>query len=720
MDDSKKNLTKAAWSVGSHNESRAGRMALVLGLLLLGAAAAEAQTPRILVSNSAQCPDDSADTSGNDHAQLFHTGGATNGYTLTSVRVNSEDAEDDAFDVEICEEDGTANEFPSTTASDCTALTAPGDFTLALPEFTHASIALSANTNYVVVIKERSIANVELNSTTSAGEDTSIGLSDWSIKNYFYWNNSDTWTNQGGQNEALRIIVNGYEGVPVVGDTTPPALASATVVAGGDEIALVFDELVSLSAALALPPSALSVTVDGSPTSFTRYELTGGGFVDFTQINIHGLSPDITHGQTVINNLPPPPPAVTSVELVPYSTPTSGIGVEVETLVFFSAAVDVTGTPKAAACWAATNTTTMACGYTVVVGDSAPNGIAIAANKLTLNGGTITATGSTTITADLAHAAVAIDAGQKVDGIRPTLVTSGSESPVTSTDGTQVILTFSEDIGGVSRNDITIEANSVTAATSAASVTGPKVELTLTTALTNTATNLTAALAADAVFDTVSNGNLALAATAVTNAINNAPEFTEGTSTTRSVAENTASGQNIGAPVMATDADTSDTLTYTLGGPAAAAFGIVSASGQLQTSAPLDSETKVSYAVTVSVSDGNGGADSINVTINVTADRAALVALYNATGGADWTKNTNWLSNEALSEWHRVETDEDGRVTALRLNDNELSGEIPAELGNLTRLSHLALWGNPDLERIVPAAVGVAVDRAALVLKGSN
>ena len=149
--------------------------------------------------------------------------------------------------------------------------------------------------------------------------------------------------------------------------------------------------------------------------------------------------------------------------------------------------------------------------------------------------------------------------------------------------------------------------------------------------------------------------------------INSAPTFTEGTSTTRSVAENTASGQNIGEPITATDADTGDTLIYTLGGTDAAAFGIVSASGQLQTSAALDYETKSSYAVTVSVSDGNSGADSINVTINVTADRAALVALYNATGGADWTINTNWLTNEPLSEWHRVETDADGRVTALRL-----------------------------------------------------
>ena len=99
--------------------------------------------------------DDTASTGGNDHAQLFRTAGATNGYTLTSVTVVSEDAEGDAFDVEICAEDGTANEFPSTTASDCTALTAPASFTAGNLEFTHAGLALSANTNYVVVIKPR-------------------------------------------------------------------------------------------------------------------------------------------------------------------------------------------------------------------------------------------------------------------------------------------------------------------------------------------------------------------------------------------------------------------------------------------------------------------------------------------------------------------------------------------------------------------------------------
>ncbi len=99
---------------------------------------------------------------------------------------------------------------------------------------------------------------------------------------------------------------------------------------------------------------------------------------------------------------------------------------------------------------------------------------------------------------------------------------------------------------------------------------------------------------------------------------NNAPVFTDGTSTTRIVAENTAANTNIGAAIAATDADTGDTLTYTLGGTDVASFSIVSTSGQLQTKAALDYETKTTYTVTISVSDGNGGTDSITVTINVT------------------------------------------------------------------------------------------------------
>ena len=424
--------------------------------------------------------------------------------------------------------------------------------------------------------------------------------------------------------------------------------------------------------------------------------------------------------------------------------------------------------------------------------------------------------------------------------------------------------------------------------------------------------------------NTVGAGTAATASATPT-AANNAPVFTEGTSTTRSVAENTAASTNIGTAVAATDADSGDTLRYTLGGTDAASFAIDSTSSQLQTQAALDFETKSSYAVTVSVSDGNGGSDSIDVTITVTdvdekpatpaapsvgatansdtsldvswtapglnggpaitgyhlryrqgtsgpwtngpqnvsgtsamiaglaagtsyqvqvralngetpsdwspagtgstsstaqptltldvdpnrfsedagtvticvvpsavssqritvhvatadgtatapgdyvshsgtvalqpqqqracftvtlvddadaegdetftvrlsnpvnatlggaravatftivdnddttvaTDRAALVAFYNATGGANWTFNTNWLSNEPLSEWRGVTTNDDGRVTELDLRNNQLTGEIPVE-SQLAQLESLALGSN-RLKGEIPVELG--------------
>ena len=105
--------------------------------------------------------------------------------------------------------------------------------------------------------------------------------------------------------------------------------------------------------------------------------------------------------------------------------------------------------------------------------------------------------------------------------------------------------------------------------------------------------------------------------------INKGPAFTDGSSTTRSVAENTGAGVNIGIPVAATDANTADPanirdiLTYTLSGLDAESFVIEGATGQLKTSVALDYETKKTYTVTVTASDGRL-IDAITVTITVT------------------------------------------------------------------------------------------------------
>ena len=76
------------------------------------------------------------------------------------------------------------------------------------------------------------------------------------------------------------------------------------------------------------------------------------------------------------------------------------------------------------------------------------------------------------------------------------------------------------------------------------------------------------------------------------------------------------------------------------------------------------------------------------------ADRAVLMDLYSATGGANWTNSANWDSNAPLDQWHGVTTDATGRVTELSLPENGLAGSIPASLGNLTNLTNLYLKEN--------------------------
>ena len=76
------------------------------------------------------------------------------------------------------------------------------------------------------------------------------------------------------------------------------------------------------------------------------------------------------------------------------------------------------------------------------------------------------------------------------------------------------------------------------------------------------------------------------------------------------VNENTRAGQNLGNAVSASDAD-SNSLTYSLEGPGADSFTIVSSSGQIRTRSPLDHETRQSYSVTVKVDDRQRKANSV-------------------------------------------------------------------------------------------------------------
>ena len=78
-------------------------------------------------------------------------------------------------------------------------------------------------------------------------------------------------------------------------------------------------------------------------------------------------------------------------------------------------------------------------------------------------------------------------------------------------------------------------------------------------------------------------------------------------------------------------------------------------------------------------------------------DREILVTVYNALDGPNWEDSGNWLSDAPLGEWSGVTTDDNGRVIWLRIGGSgsgqELSGEIPSEVGDLGALEILDLSG---------------------------
>ena len=129
------------------------------------------------------------------------------------------------------------------------------------------------------------------------------------------------------------------------------------------------------------------------------------------------------------------------------------------------------------------------------------------------------------------------------------------------------------------------------------------------------------------------------------------------------------------------------------------------------------------YRVSAINSAGTGPASNIATGTTATTagdaatDRAALVALYNATDGANW--RNNWLSNAPIGEWHGVTTDSDGRVTHLDLQYNRLTGGIPAELGSLTNLKWLYL-NNNQLTGGIPAELGSLTNLERLDLSSNR
>ena len=161
--------------------------------------------------------------------------------------------------------------------------------------------------------------------------------------------------------------------------------------------------------------------------------------------------------QTTVNladNDPPATgaPSVLTVELTSETGPEGSyaIGDDLEGSVRFNKYVSITGEPQLAltvgsdpkqATYRSTAGEVVRFVYTVAEDDSDENGVSIAANSLTLNGGMIR--DGDDQDASLTHSAVASDADHPVDGVRPTLETAEANL-------TELILTFDKALDSTS------------------------------------------------------------------------------------------------------------------------------------------------------------------------------------------------------------------------------------------------------------------------------
>ena len=188
--------------------------------------------------------------------------------------------------------------------------------------------------------------------------------------------------------------------------------------------------------------------------------------------------------------------------------------------------------------------------------------------------------------------------------------------------------------------------------------------------------------------------------------------ITDGSGVTRSVAENSASGTNVGAAVTAKSTNTTYTYTHALSGTDASKFEIGSATGQItvKTGTNLDYETKTSYSVTVTVTaaaksqganaqsvDPNAPGDYVvPVTINVTnvnepppkmGTPTVAVDSTNPTSELDvsWTAltNTQMVGKPAVDDYD-VRYRKTGDSTWTEIADTTDSTALTATLTGLT------------------------------------
>ena len=133
--------------------------------------------------------------------------------------------------------------------------------------------------------------------------------------------------------------------------------------------------------------------------------------------------------------------------------------------------------------------------------------------------------------------------------------------------------------------------------------------------------------------------------------VNNVGAVSDADGAADSVAENAANGAAVGITALASDADGSDTVSYSLSDDAGGRFAIDASSGVITVAdnTLLDYETAASHAVTVLATSTDGSTSSQGFTVNLTAavNAAPTAADDSATTAVDAAVTLSVLANDS-------------------------------------------------------------------------
>jgi len=323
-------------------------------------------------------------------------------------------------------------------------------------------------------------------------------------------------------------------------------------------------------------------------------------------------------------------------------------------------ALTIGGTTVQANYVSGSGSTALVFSYTVQAGQTDANGISIAANGLSLNGGTLTDAAGNAAT--LGHTLVADNAAYLVDAIAPTLTISSNVAALSAGSTAAVTFTFSEAPTGFDASDITATGGTLSAL--AVSATDPTVYTATFTPTADTAANASITVAAASYSDAAGNNGGAGATAAIS---------------IDTTLHNIVDGLVTAGPVIPGNGLT--VYIYKAGGTTLLGSGRLNSAGQFH----IDVGSYTG-AVIAKVLDTNAGADYVDEATGLGKDlNATLMAVAVVTGGVV-TLNINPVTTIAAIK-AGMTSDGSGSVSAASVTEANTAVGAAFGLGNITTIA---------------------------------